>query len=226
MHGPQPLWHYGRWLMQSAPAAMPGFYQVVRPGPDGKLVVNGQGGGDTGACQVKHNPVDRALYHTDWLADRATAFLDGIEGEQPWFLWASFPDPHHPWDPPQAELQRHPWRETELPAFLSGQRGGRAGAAGVEAASLGRLVRRPAGVELRGAAGFRAGRDDAGPVPRDQCRDSCEERVDRRGLRPDLGCDRRLMAGTATPISSSRPIMASSRASSACCSRGRTMSMR
>jgi arylsulfatase A-like enzyme len=119
MHGPQPLWHYGRWVMQTAPAALPGFYPVVKP-VNGKLVVNGDGGGDTGACQVKHNPVARALYHTDWVADRATAFLDGIEGDQPWFLWASFPDPHHPWDPPQAELARHPWQETELPEFYPG----------------------------------------------------------------------------------------------------------
>jgi len=120
MHGPQPFWHYGRWLMQTAPAAIPGFYQVVRMGADGKIVVNAAGGGDTGACQVKHNPIARALYHTDWVAERATAFLDGIEGEQPWFLWASFPDPHHPWDPPQAELARHPWRDTALPEYYPG----------------------------------------------------------------------------------------------------------
>jgi arylsulfatase A-like enzyme len=120
MHGPQPFWHYGRWLMAKAPAVAAGFYPVVRQGADGKLMVNADGGGDTGACQVKHNPVARALYHTDWVAERAEAFLDGIDGDQPWFLWASFPDPHHPWDPPQAELARHPWRDLDLPDFYPG----------------------------------------------------------------------------------------------------------
>ncbi|MFM7495303.1 MAG: sulfatase-like hydrolase/transferase, partial [Acidimicrobiaceae bacterium] len=28
----------------------------------------------------------------------------------------SFPDPHHPWDPPASELHRVPWREVDLPA--------------------------------------------------------------------------------------------------------------
>ncbi|MGH9007963.1 MAG: sulfatase-like hydrolase/transferase, partial [Acidimicrobiales bacterium] len=32
-----------------------------------------------------------------------------------WFCWMSFPDPHHPWDPPQSEVGRIHWPEVPLP---------------------------------------------------------------------------------------------------------------
>ena len=32
-----------------------------------------------------------------------------------WFCWMSFPDPHHPWDPPESELHRVAWRDLDLP---------------------------------------------------------------------------------------------------------------
>ena len=39
-------------------------------------------------------------YHTDWVADRTMAWLDSLGADDDWFCWMSFPDPHHPWDPP------------------------------------------------------------------------------------------------------------------------------
>ena len=91
---------------------MAGFYRVL----DGSLQVNAEGGGDTGAPQVKANPVERDLYHTDWVAERAAAWLDSLDADEDWFCWLSFPDPHHPWDPPQSEVARVDWRDVPLPA--------------------------------------------------------------------------------------------------------------
>jgi hypothetical protein len=34
----------------------------------------------------------------------------------------SFPDPHHPWDPPQSEIHRHNWRDLSVPAGYPGSR--------------------------------------------------------------------------------------------------------
>jgi arylsulfatase A-like enzyme len=34
----------------------------------------------------------------------------------------SFPDPHHPWDPPDVERSRVPWRERPLPDYYPGSR--------------------------------------------------------------------------------------------------------
>ena len=78
------------------------------------------GGGDTDLSQLWHNPIPREHYHTDWVADRAIAWLDSLPEEEDWFLWMSFPDPHHPWDPPASELHRCPWRDLDLPDFYPG----------------------------------------------------------------------------------------------------------
>jgi arylsulfatase A-like enzyme len=109
-------WHYCRWLEQKAPGARRSFYRNL----DANLLVNAHGGGDTGAVQVWHNAVSRELYHTDWVAERAMAYLDSLPSEADWFLWMSFPDPHHPWDPPASELGRVPWRDLEPPESATG----------------------------------------------------------------------------------------------------------
>src|SRR5690606_25772907 len=103
---------YSRWLQQHHPEAVAGFYPVL----DAGLEVNAMGGGETGAPQVWDNPVPTEWYHTDWVADRTIDWLDSLEADDDWFCWMSFPDPHHPWDPPQSGLSRVDWREVPLPA--------------------------------------------------------------------------------------------------------------
>lgn len=103
--------HYAKWMMEEHADAIGGFYQVV----DRELNVNAKGGGDTGAPQVKLNPVPREWYHTDWVAERTIAWLERQEHDRDWFCWMSFPDPHHPWDPPASEIARVPWRDVPLP---------------------------------------------------------------------------------------------------------------
>lgn len=115
MHGPLPLWHYGKWLLDQPGHWERGFYRLFKGGQ-----MNGEGGGDTGAPQIAVNPVPRELYHTDWTAERAIAWLDQLSSEDDWFCWVSFPDPHHPWDPPASELKRVDWRDLELPAAHPG----------------------------------------------------------------------------------------------------------
>ena len=111
MHGPLGPWAYPAWLKANHPDDIGGFYRVLTPDRQ----INHAGGGDTGGCQIKLNPVPRGHYHTDWVADRVIAWLDTLASADDWFVWMSFPDPHHPWDPPQSEIGRHPWREVPLP---------------------------------------------------------------------------------------------------------------
>jgi len=111
-HGAVGPLHYAQWVRENHPEHVGGFYQVL----DDDLEVNAAGGGATGAPQVKDNPVPRDVYHTDWVADRTIAWLDSLDPDEDWFVWMSFPDPHHPWDPPQSELHRVDWREVPLPA--------------------------------------------------------------------------------------------------------------
>ncbi|MEY4158474.1 MAG: hypothetical protein RL743_969 [Actinomycetota bacterium] len=110
-NGMGPL-HYAKWLRENHPEAIGMLYPIL----NAQLQVNEAGGGDTGAPQVKHNPMPREWYHTDWVADRAAAWLDAQSDSDDWFCWVSFPDPHHAWDPPMSELHRVDWRQLDLPA--------------------------------------------------------------------------------------------------------------
>lgn len=111
-HGALGNTHYARWMQQTHGEHVFDFYPVV----DLTLEVSAVAGGDTDMVQVKHNPIPRELYHTDWVVDRALAWLDELDDEADWFCWVSFPDPHHPWDPPASEMHRVPWNDLELPA--------------------------------------------------------------------------------------------------------------
>jgi arylsulfatase A-like enzyme len=117
-HGSRGPFHYARWLMAEHPEVADRFYPVLGP----SLVQNSFGGGDTGAIQVKHNDTPRGLYHTDWVADRTISYLDSLKTDEDWFVWMSFPDPHHPWDPPQSEIHRVDWRSLDVPAGYPGGR--------------------------------------------------------------------------------------------------------
>ncbi|MFZ4809911.1 MAG: sulfatase [Ilumatobacteraceae bacterium] len=111
-HGAAGPLHYARWLASEHPEAIGMFYPVL----DGSLEVNALGGGDTGAPQAWANAIPKDWYHTDWVADRTISWLDGLDADDDWFCWMSFPDPHHPWDPPASEVGRIDWRDVPLPA--------------------------------------------------------------------------------------------------------------
>ena len=111
-HGSAGPLHYSRWLAAEHPEAVGMFYPTL----DGNLEVNAAGGGDTGAVQVANNAIPREWYHTDWVADQTMGWLTDRSDEEDWFCWMSFPDPHHPWDPPSSELGRINWRDIDLPA--------------------------------------------------------------------------------------------------------------
>ena len=117
-HGVMGPLHYARWLRANHPEAMAGFYETL----DADLQVNARGGGATGAPQVAVNPVAREWYHTDWVAQRTLDWLAGLADDDDWFCWMSFPDPHHPWDPPESEMRRIDWRDVALPAGYPARR--------------------------------------------------------------------------------------------------------
>jgi len=105
--GKRALQHYGRWLIDTHGIdATKGFSPLLAAEP----------GGETGAPETRLNPIPRGWYHTDWVADRTISYLDSLPDDADWFVWMSFPDPHHPWDPPQSELHRCNWRDLDLPA--------------------------------------------------------------------------------------------------------------
>ena len=50
--------------------------------------------------QAYRTAIPEELYATAFLGERAAAFLDDIDPQTPFFLMVSFPDPHHPFNPP------------------------------------------------------------------------------------------------------------------------------
>jgi arylsulfatase A-like enzyme len=118
MHGAFKRYHYCLWLDANFPGERTGYFPLL--GRDGGL--NAEGGGDTGAPEARYNPIPKEHYHTDWVADRTIAFLDSLGDDEDWFVWMSFPDPHHPWDPPASAARRIPWRDLDLPPGHPGSR--------------------------------------------------------------------------------------------------------
>ena len=51
--------------------------------------------------QVYRTPVPEACYPTAWIGDRAVSYIeDRAQSTAPCFAFVSFPDPHHPFNPP------------------------------------------------------------------------------------------------------------------------------
>lgn len=65
----------------------------VHPDPE-SLYVDGDTQGRFKPDTIKNLPPE--LHYNHWIGDRTIAFLYDCADRQPFFLWCSFPDPHHP----------------------------------------------------------------------------------------------------------------------------------
>ncbi|MCB1389380.1 MAG: sulfatase-like hydrolase/transferase [Rhodobacteraceae bacterium] len=88
-HGDRTGGHYEQWVKASVPD-----WQALWD--DANQLPHGY------TCpQAYRTPVPEDVYPTTWIADRAIDYLRGRKGhEQPFFAFVSFPDPHHPFNPP------------------------------------------------------------------------------------------------------------------------------
>jgi arylsulfatase A-like enzyme len=87
-HGDEPGGDYDRWLDARDPNAKDLL------GPDKSLPHNYT------VPQANRTAIPEELYATAFLSDRACAYLDEADDDAPFFLMVSFPDPHHPFNPP------------------------------------------------------------------------------------------------------------------------------
>lgn len=82
---------YRRWLLEK------------RPDADSLLGAANQLPHDYTCPQAVRTALPPELYPTAYIAERAEAWLKAREGStRPFFLMVSFPDPHHPFNPPGA----------------------------------------------------------------------------------------------------------------------------
>lgn len=72
---------------------------------------------DVGALQTWNSALPVAWHHSSWVADRTVAYLQNQkQQQQPFCLWASFPDPHMPFDCPEPWSRQYHPDEVDLPA--------------------------------------------------------------------------------------------------------------
>jgi arylsulfatase A-like enzyme len=67
-----------------------------------------------GAPQTWSSQLPEAWHNSTWVADRSIAYLQAHRDE-PFCLWASFPDPHHPFDAPEPWASLHRPEDVDLP---------------------------------------------------------------------------------------------------------------
>ncbi len=87
-HGDEPGGDYDRWLDERDPKAK----ELL--GPKHSLPH------DYSVPQAYRTAIPEQLYATAFLGDRASAYLDDADPDASFFLMVSFPDPHHPFNPP------------------------------------------------------------------------------------------------------------------------------
>lgn len=61
-----------------------------------------------GAAQTWYSALPAAWHSTSWVTDRTRAFIEARKpSDRPFVLWASYPDPHHPFDCPEPWSRLH-----------------------------------------------------------------------------------------------------------------------
>lgn len=84
--------HYGEWFRRKGGT------------PEMNKRQKRVGGAEAG---VRDIPAD--LHDSTWVAERSLEYIHKhAESEKPFFLVASFPDPHHPFDPPREVADQYP----------------------------------------------------------------------------------------------------------------------
>ena len=167
-HGDQVGGHYYLWLKSR------------RPDADGCATARTSSRTNMPARRPIGTPIPEELYPTSYIADKSCEWLDRYAAggrDRPFFLMASFPDPHHPFTPPGRYWSMYRPQDMALPpSFHHGNRPiGAIGGLGAVAARERKGGRHRAG-RLRGGRARGARGDGA------ELRHDCH---DRRRHRPD-----------------------------------------
>ena len=103
--------HYANWLKEK------------HPGADDLLKVNA-------AAEVPPADLDEIwcsaipseLHYNSWISERASDFIEQSNSDDPFFLFVSYPDPHHPFAPPTEYANRYNPDDIPLPRVDEGER--------------------------------------------------------------------------------------------------------
>ncbi|MEX2381968.1 MAG: sulfatase-like hydrolase/transferase [Opitutales bacterium] len=97
--------HYERWFFADGRGDEKNALYEANVGPDTK-----------GAPQTWHSGLPVVWHNSTWVGDRTIAYLnERVDDEEPFCVWASFPDPHHPFDCPVPWSLLHRPEDVDLP---------------------------------------------------------------------------------------------------------------
>ena len=98
--------HHRRWLEQHRPDLLEA--QPVRPYPDHR-------------SDVFVSPYPSPWHQSTFIANQAADFIErSSNGQKPWFTFCSFIHPHHPFNPPQDQIDRYNIDDIVLPDATGG----------------------------------------------------------------------------------------------------------
>jgi len=99
--------HYDHWFFEqvAGEAGYEAWAAETRPG--------------TGAAQTWASALPVAWHSSTWCAERTATYLRTRDTEDPFCLWVSFPDPHHPFDCPEPWSSLHHPDEVDLPVEVT-----------------------------------------------------------------------------------------------------------
>jgi arylsulfatase A-like enzyme len=72
-------------------------------------------GPSTGAAQTWYSALPVAWHNSTWIADRTIDYMARNASGKPFCIWASFPDPHHPFDCPEPWSRMYEPKSVVLP---------------------------------------------------------------------------------------------------------------
>lgn len=112
-HGDRTRGHHERWLQKN----LPNYMDLV--GPQNQLPH------DYTCPMAVRTALPEEAYSTSYIRDRALEWIDqNGDDDQPFFLMVSFPDPHHPFNPPGKYWDMHNPDEMPLPNNFGGMENG------------------------------------------------------------------------------------------------------
>lgn len=101
--------HYGLWIAEEHPEARELFAQDAALEPTDP---------DYNSWKSAA-PVD--LHSSTWVADRTIDFIEDHAGDEPFYGWIGFPDPHFPFNPPEPYCYAYDPDDVSLPADPDGE---------------------------------------------------------------------------------------------------------
>lgn len=74
--------------------------------------------------QCYYSTIPEELYYNRWIEKHVLEELEQCDGEQPFFMWCSFPDPHFPFGPPAPYHSMYQPEELDMPVAWDDDRKG------------------------------------------------------------------------------------------------------